>query len=105
MLRVLLEASGDVDRPDVNGTTPACAAARSGHVDALRVLVDSGADVNRAAKQMTPLWIAAKSGHVDVVALLLEAGTENTAARKGRDAAWVAARSCWDAMVNGSSGP
>jgi len=58
----------------------ACA---EGRVDAVRKLLDEGADVNRANWDgVTPLIIACGNGHVDVARLLLEKGAEVDKAEK-----------------------
>ena len=50
-------------------------ACEKGHFDAARLLLDTGADVNRADKYgMTPLYIACAKGHVNVARLLLDNG-------------------------------
>ena len=47
------------------------------HVDVARLLLDKGADVNRAAKGgYTPLYIACYHSHVDAARLLLEKNAE-----------------------------
>ena len=47
--------------------------ARKGHVDAARLLLDKGAEVDRADKRdRTPLYIAKLHGHSPIVALLKE---------------------------------
>ena len=52
-------------------------ACHNGHVDAVRLLLDKGAEVDRVNKKgSTPLYIACQSGHVDVARLLLEKGAE-----------------------------
>jgi len=53
--------------------TPLFLACHEGHVDAVRLLLDKGAEVNRATKNgNTPLAIAQKKGHSSIVALLEE---------------------------------
>ena len=48
-----------------------------GQVDAARLLLDKGADVNRADYHgSTPLHLACAAGHLDVARLLLEKGAE-----------------------------
>jgi ankyrin repeat protein len=53
-------------------------ASQQGHVDVVRVLVEHGADINKAANDggATPLYIASYDGHVDVVRVLLEQGAD-----------------------------
>jgi ankyrin repeat protein len=71
----LLEAGIDVNAR-LLGERPLHAAARAGHADAVRLLLDRGADAQIAtneARQM-PLHMAALNGHRDVAAALLDAG-------------------------------
>lgn len=66
--------------------TPLMHAAQHGHVDAMRALLDAGAEVDAVAMstgdfswdqpQTTALHDAAGGGHADAVALLLEAGAD-----------------------------
>ena len=57
--------------------TPLLIACSKGHVDAARLLLDKGAEVDRAAEDgQTPLFIACQKGHVDVARLLLDKGAE-----------------------------
>ena len=58
-------------------SAPLHIACRSAHVDAARLLLDFGADVDQARKDgTTPLRTACKHGHVDAVQLLLERGAD-----------------------------
>ncbi len=60
---------------DVEGVTPLIAAAEGGHIQVVRMLVDAGAEVNRAdAGGFTPLMGAARTGHAGLVKFLLERG-------------------------------
>ena len=55
--------------------TPLYAASQEGHVDAVRVLLDHGADVNaQDSIDWTPLHLASCEGHLKVVQLLLDYG-------------------------------
>ena len=57
-------------------------ACEKGKVALARVLLDNGAEVDRATKDgATPLWIACQKGHVDAARLLLEKGAEADRAR------------------------
>lgn len=57
--------------------TPLQAAARSGHYDVARKLIDSGADVNiLQGRWHTPLRAAIMSGNADVVRLLIDRGAD-----------------------------
>ena len=52
-------------------------ACEKGHVDVARLLLDKGAEVDRAnVGGVTPLWIACSEGHVNAVRLLLKRGAE-----------------------------
>ncbi|OGT84049.1 MAG: hypothetical protein A3H91_04175 [Gammaproteobacteria bacterium RIFCSPLOWO2_02_FULL_61_13] len=69
---------------DVEGVTPLIAAAEGGHFQALRLLVDAGADVNRAdASGFTPLMGAARAGHAKMVQFLLNPGARRDAVDAG----------------------
>jgi tankyrase len=91
--RYLIEAakSGDVDSVKrwvncINDSctsdnqprfTPLIYAAASGHVEVARVLLEGGANVQRAnADQRTALHVAASYGHLDVCRLLLDWGAK-----------------------------
>eukprot|EP00499_Haloplacidia_sp_CaronLabIsolate_P014330 CAMPEP_0196781068 /NCGR_PEP_ID=MMETSP1104-20130614/9029_1 /TAXON_ID=33652 /ORGANISM="Cafeteria sp., Strain Caron Lab Isolate" /LENGTH=568 /DNA_ID=CAMNT_0042151289 /DNA_START=68 /DNA_END=1771 /DNA_ORIENTATION=+ len=73
VMKVLIEeADADVTEYGDN-ILPLCIAAREGHVDAIRLLLDAGAggfdeEVNN------PLYFAADSGHVEACRVLLDAG-------------------------------
>ena len=51
-------------------------AAQEGHVEVVRLLLEAGADCNKARTDTgaTPLQVAVEKGHVNVVRLLKEAG-------------------------------
>jgi len=64
------------------GLTPLLLAAREGHVDAVKVLLGAGADVNQASAgdRTSPLLIATINGHFDLALTLLEKGADAQAA-------------------------
>jgi ankyrin repeat protein len=66
----------DASKADESGFTALHYAARNGRLDACKLLLLEGANVNAltGAQRSTPLMRAAYCGHLEVVALLLERG-------------------------------
>ena len=80
-------------QPTPGGMTPLLFAARDGLLESARLLVEAGADVNRADPNgITPLVMAITNGQIDVAALLLDAR------RRGEDRRLVGAHA---ALVRG----
>jgi ankyrin repeat protein len=78
--------------PTPGAKTPLLYAARDGRSEAARLLIEAGADIEKAdADGVTPLLTAIVNGHMDVVRLLLDAGA-NVNARDwyGRTPLWAA---------------
>ena len=75
--------------PTANGTTPLMFAAASGNVDAVRVLIESGANVNDkdAVRGLTPAMYAAASDRAAVLDLLAKKGADLKATSKVTDLA------------------
>ena len=78
------------DEADEHGRTPLFIACQNGHVDLVRLLLDKGAEVDRAAsgrwnEGQTPLYVACWKGHVDAARLLLDKGAEVDRAIKWAD--------------------
>ena len=92
--KLLLSGMVDADNIDSSVhsdsyTSVLSVAADGGHLDVVRLLIDSGADPNKASKQyegFSPLHHAVKSGRIDVVQLLLDAGAEPNATNSGQEA-------------------
>jgi ankyrin repeat protein len=65
----------DVNQRGIFGNTPLKVVAVWGDADAVRLLLDAGANINdRLEDGYTPLHHAASQGHLDVVRLLCERG-------------------------------
>ena len=68
-------AAADPNKPRLDGATPAFAASQNGHEEALRLLLDAGAELDvLCGSGSTPLLFATQGGHVEVVRLLLARG-------------------------------
>ena len=80
-VRQLIQEGHAVDGRDGRGATPLMAAARTGAVDAMAVLLEAGADPNARddANHWTPLLHAIHKGQADAVRLLLKRGADPNA--------------------------
>ena len=78
--------------PTPGGMTPLLFAARDGSLEAARVLVDAGANLNAADPNgMTPLMMAITNGQIRVAQLLVDKGADVRAADwYGRTPLWAA---------------
>ena len=87
MIQALLVAGVDVnDQESENGSTPLHSAVSQGQIDAARVLMKNGADVNKVNKHgWTPLHSAAKGARSGTARALIEAGANvNRADNEGK---------------------
>jgi ankyrin repeat protein len=80
-LQILLEVADDTDQvvamSDKNGCTPLMCAAGRGDLDALQLLLDSGADIDSTDDEGdSALMYSCVDGHEDAVALLVEYGAD-----------------------------
>ena len=72
-----------VDPLKGDGTTPLITAAMMGHADVVKLLLEEGAEPNKAGMNgATALQIAASMGHLEVMAMLLENGAMADAPHK-----------------------
>jgi len=79
LAQIIRENPEDVRAADAKGNTALHLVALHDHLDAARVLLGAGAQVNaRNGDGMTPLMVAAKSGSLEVVKLLLKRGADTT---------------------------
>jgi ankyrin repeat protein len=89
VIEALIKAGGDAKLGSANGTTPLMVAAASGEVEAVKVLIDNGADVNATdgVRAQTPLMYAAASNRAAVITLLASKGADLKATNKVSDLA------------------
>jgi ankyrin repeat protein len=73
-MRRLIDHGANVNAVALDDWTPLTRAASGGRIDAVRLLISSGADVNKPNGDLSPLFFAADQGHVAVVRLLLDNG-------------------------------
>ncbi len=73
IIKMALEKGAEVDCEDKDGQTPLMRAANNGRIEAVRLLLQAGADVKR---NCLPLNASAASGNTDITKMLLEKGAE-----------------------------
>jgi len=101
-LRILVEHSSDINKPDVFGTSALLHAVKGDAQDAVRFLVAHGAEVNaRNAKGATALYFAAKSGNIKIMHHLLDSGadTEMSTSQMGTTPLMIAIKSKHESAV------
>src|SRR5207244_6667627 len=78
IIDALLKAGADPNEHLPMGRTPLMAASRTGNVDAMKVLLDRGADVSarETLRGTTPLMWAADEGHAPAIQLLIQRGAD-----------------------------
>ncbi len=76
-IKRLLDEGADPDGDESpNSLTPLFFAAERGHLDAVDLLVDSGADLNALTSRGSALHIAARRGRTEIVETLLRRGAD-----------------------------
>ncbi|MGR9087260.1 MAG: ankyrin repeat domain-containing protein [Gammaproteobacteria bacterium] len=77
LLAMLGKGDENVNSRDRHGQTALMIAARNGHIEAARVLINSHADLDHAAKYgLSALMVAIINGHEEIAQLLIEAGAD-----------------------------
>jgi ankyrin repeat protein len=99
-------AANNFDPEEINppvqskgGLTALLHASRQGHLEAARVLIDGGADINQpgAGDATTPLLMATINGQFDMAMFLIERGADVNRAASGNGVAplWAAINTQW----------
>lgn len=70
----LIEWGEDVNKDFADGMTPLFVAAKNGHTEIVRLLIDKGANLEGECDYGTPLLQATEAGHTEIAKLLIEAG-------------------------------
>ena len=75
-LRSLIKMGADINQSGKqHGGTPLWIASEKGHLEIVRLLIESGGSVNQPHKTgATPLHVASQEGHLEIVKLLIESG-------------------------------
>ncbi|MCE5316168.1 MAG: ankyrin repeat domain-containing protein [Parachlamydia sp.] len=101
-IKAFLQATGDINSTDLMGSTPLHMAARRGNLDAIRILIEAGADVHKPNQYgQTALFYAGESQTSEV---LIQNGSDvNTVDRDNGTPLHIAARrgyyDAFDALV------
>lgn len=78
MVEKLLQAAANPNISDPTGETPLMACARTGNVDAVKLMIAHGADVNlkETQREQTALMMAVAEKHAEVVRALVDSGAD-----------------------------
>ena len=83
----------DLNQPDRNNMTALARAAMGGHLDAIKVLVAGGADINGASFMGPPLVVAVSRMKPEIVEYLVGAGADVNGKGRGGQTGLIAAAS------------
>lgn len=89
-MEVLIDEGASLDARDNDGATPLHAASIGGHCEAVKLLLDRGADIQALAQQLTPLHFSAYAGKPEVTQLLIERGADVFAEKDGMNPLYMA---------------
>lgn len=78
---ILGQSRTRVNAPSPGGDTALGLAAAAGHLEAVKVLLDHGADPNPAGAGAGPVELALRSNHAGIAAVLRAAGSREPASR------------------------
>ncbi|GGP70112.1 ankyrin repeat domain-containing protein [Shewanella saliphila] len=83
IIRSLIEAGANVNAVNTVEHTPLFQSAYFGKFEAVKLLIESGADISKG-KSLLPLHAAAEKGHVNIVKYLISSGADiNTTTKNG----------------------
>ncbi len=74
LVQAIIDNGADVNQADSTGLTPLSLAVQLNRTEALKLLLEYGADVNKKTSIESPLYYAVKVGSVEAVKRLLNAG-------------------------------
>ena len=79
-IQSLLGQGTNANAEGEGGLTPLHLASQAGHTEAVRLLLEFGANPNAVADSygQTPLWLAAINNHANIIRLLMAAGADAT---------------------------
>ena len=84
----VISSCTSIDATEDDGETALMKACSSGHIEAVKLLIKHGANVNcRDDDKMTPLMFAADEGHTEIVKVLIAAGADVNAKDEDGDTA------------------
>ena len=76
VVKLLLDRGANVEARNDRGETPLLKAARSNHIEMVKLLLKTGAEIDAKAGSATPLHTAISRGHQDMVELLRKHGAK-----------------------------